>query len=79
MATLQRIALFLTIIGALNWGCIGLFNFDPIATLFQGVDPIFTRGIYAIVGLAGIVNIALLFASNPDKQRSQEIPATTST
>lgn len=75
MATLQRTALFLTILGALNWGCIGLFQFDPIATLFQGVDSIFTRGIYMIVGLAGIVNIALLWADFPEKTSTERIHA----
>jgi len=71
MASLQRIALFLTIIGALNWGCVGLFQFNPIATLFQGEDSIFTRVIYVIVGLAGIINIALLWSDLPERARSE--------
>lgn len=71
MATFQRIALFLTIIGALNWGCVGLFQFDPIATLFQGSDSLYARIIYVIVGLAGLVNIALLWADFPEKKPTQ--------
>lgn len=60
MATLQKVALVLTIIGALNWGLIGLFDFDLVASLF-GNENIITRIIYVLVGLAGIVNIGLLF------------------
>lgn len=60
MATLQKVALVLTIIGALNWGLIGLFDFDLVASLF-GDENVVTRIIYVLVGLAGIVNIGLLF------------------
>lgn len=48
---LDRIALILTIIGALNWGSIGLFQFDLVAWLFGGQDNIVSRVIYALVGL----------------------------
>ena len=72
MTLLQRVALFLTILGALNWGCVGLFHFDPIATLFQGVGPIFTRGIYVIVGIAGLVIISLLWMNSPEKYEQKE-------
>ena len=43
MRTLQTIALFLTIIGALNWGMVGLFKIDLVATLFDGNDSIISR------------------------------------
>lgn len=58
---LDRIALILSIIGALNWGSIGLFQFDIVAWLFGGQDNIVSRIIYALVGLAGIWCISLLF------------------
>lgn len=67
MKTLQRVALVLTIIGALNWGLVGLFEFDLVASLFGGTDEIISRIIYTIIGLAGIVNIALLFDDFDDK------------
>lgn len=60
MATLQKVALVLTIIGALNWGLIGLFDFNLVSSLF-GDENVVTRIIYTLVGLAGIVNIGLLF------------------
>lgn len=58
---LDRIALILTIIGALNWGSIGLFQFDIVAWLFGGQDNIVSRIIFALVGLAGLWCISLLF------------------
>lgn len=58
---LDRIALILTIIGALNWGSIGLFQFDLVAWLFGGQDNIVSRVIYVLVGLAGLWCISLLF------------------
>lgn len=67
MQTLQKIALVLTIIGALNWGLIGLFEFDLVASLFGGADQVVSRIIYTLVGLAGIVNIGLLFNDLEDK------------
>ena len=58
---LDRIALILTIIGALNWGSIGLFQFDCVAWLFGGQAGIVSRIIYVLVGLAGLWCISLLF------------------
>lgn len=58
---LDRIALVLTIIGALNWGLIGLFRFDLVAYLFGGQTSSVSRVIYTLVGLAGIWCISLLF------------------
>lgn len=60
MRILQKIALVLTIIGAINWGLIGLFDFNLVAALFEA-ESVISRIIYILVGLAGIVNIALLF------------------
>ena len=67
MKTVQRIALVLTIIGALNWGLVGLFEFDLVASLFGGADQVVSRIIYTLIGLAGIINIGLLFDDFDDK------------
>lgn len=61
MRTIQRIALAFTIIGALNWGLIGFFNFDLVAAIFGGQDATISRIIYSLVGLSGIVCLPLLF------------------
>lgn len=58
---LDRIALILTIIGALNWGSIGLFRFDIVAWIFGGQDALVSRIVYTVVALAGIWCISLLF------------------
>lgn len=61
MQTLQKTALVLTIIGALNWLLVGVFEFDLVASIFGGPDEIISRIIYTLVGIAGIINIKLLF------------------
>ena len=61
MKTLQRIALALVIIGAINWGLIGLFDFDLVATLFGGQDAFLSELIYSLVGLSGLICLTLLF------------------
>ncbi len=58
---MDRIALVLTIIGALNWGSIGLFKFDIVAWLFGGQEALISRIIYTVVALAGVWCISLLF------------------
>ena len=61
MNTLQKTALVLTIVGALNWGLVGLFQFDLVATIFGGADALLARIIYVIIAIAGIINIGILF------------------
>ncbi len=58
---MDTIALFLIIIGALNWGLVGIFQYDLIAGLFGGMNSVVARIIYTLVGLAGIWGIRLLF------------------
>ncbi len=58
---LDKIALCLAIIGGLNWGLVGLFQFDLVAWIFGGQDAILSRIIYTLVGLAAIWCISLLF------------------
>ncbi len=57
----DKIALITTIIGALNWGSIGLFGFDIVAWIGGGSDSLISRIIYTVVGLAGIWCVSLLF------------------
>lgn len=58
---MDRIALILTIIGALNWGSIGLFQFDIVAWICGGQTAVLSRVIYTVIALAGIWCISLLF------------------
>ena len=58
---LDKLALLLTIIGAINWGSIGIFRFDIVAWIFGGQDASVSRIIYTLVGLAGVWCISLLF------------------
>ncbi|MBR4859109.1 MAG: DUF378 domain-containing protein [Acutalibacteraceae bacterium] len=58
---LDKISLVLVIIGALNWGSIGLFQFDLVAWIFGGQGAILSRIVYTLVALAGIWCISLLF------------------
>lgn len=60
MRTLEIIAVVLTIIGAINWGLIGLFDFNLVATIFGGADALFTKIIYILVGIAGILDFKVL-------------------
>lgn len=58
---LDRLALILVVVGALNWGGIGLFKFDAVAWMFGGQDALIPRIIYTLVALAGLWCISLLF------------------
>lgn len=62
MAVIDKIALALVIIGALNWGLIGVFSFDLVAWLF-GSMSVMTRVVYTLVALGGIWSVSLLFRS----------------
>ena len=58
---MDSIALIISIIGSINWGLIGLFQFDLVAWIFGGQGSIISRIIYGIVGLAGLWCITMLF------------------
>ena len=60
MKVIDKIALLLIIIGAINWGLIGFFQFDLVATIF-GDMSIISRIVYALVGISGLWGIKLLF------------------
>ena len=63
---LDKIALTLLIIGGLNWGSIGLFQFDIVAWIFGGQDALLSRIVYTLVALAGVWCISLLFRDNTE-------------
>ena len=60
METLHKVALTLTIIGAINWGLIGIFDFNLVQAIFG--NDVLTKVIYALVGIAGLVNVGTLFS-----------------
>lgn len=62
MITIQKIALFFTIVGALNWGCIGFLDFNFVSTIFSENGAI-TNVIYSLVGISGLINIGLLLTN----------------
>ncbi len=59
METLQKVALVFTIVGAIVWGLIGLFDFNLVEFIF-GDGSILSRIVYTIVGVCGLINIGLL-------------------
>lgn len=61
---LDKLALILVIIGAINWGSIGLFQFDIVGWIFGGQSAVVSRIIFTVVALAGIWCISLLFREN---------------
>ena len=64
-------ALVLAIIGAINWGIIGIFQFDLVAWMFGGQTGGFSRVIYTLVGLAGLWCISLLLRKSSLTQRDE--------
>ena len=60
MQTLQKVCLILMIIGAINWGLVGLFDINLVDSLF-GAENVITKVVYVLVGIAGIINVSLLF------------------
>ena len=61
---MDTLALILSIVGSLNWGLVGIFQFDLVAWLYGGQGAVVSRIIYTIVGLAGLCCISLLFRSD---------------
>ena len=61
---MDTVSLILVIIGAINWGLVGLAKFDLVAWIFGGQTAVVSRIIYALVGLAGLWCITLLFSKN---------------
>ncbi len=73
MMIFDRLALVLTIVGALNWGSVGLFKFDVVAWIFGGQASVGARIVYTIVALCGIWCISLLFRPSDEREVSPRI------
>ena len=68
---IDKIALILTIVGGLNWGLIGIFQFDLVAWIFGGQSAIISRVVYTLVALGAIWCISLLFSNLRDVHRDK--------
>ena len=71
MMVLDRLALLLVIVGAINWGSIGLFTFDLVAWIGGGQTAMLSRVIYTLVGIAGLWCITLLFRESRDERLAE--------
>lgn len=67
---MDRLALILVIVGALNWLLVGLFQWDLVAALLGGSESMLSRIVYSLVGFAGLYSITLLFR-NENKNRRE--------
>ncbi|MFD2617926.1 DUF378 domain-containing protein [Terrilactibacillus laevilacticus] len=72
MGGLQRFALALLIIGGINWGLIGFFNFDLVAAVFGGQNSALARIIYGIVGICALYCLTLLFRPSEQAEHSHQ-------
>ena len=63
----DRLALALIIIGGLNWGLIGILDFDLVAWLFGGPEMFLSRAVYALVGIGAIWSATLLFRPREER------------
>lgn len=70
---IDRIALILTVVGALNWGSIGIFGFDVVAWICGGQMSVLSRIVYTIVALAGVWCISLIFRERESFDAIEEI------
>ena len=66
MMIVNKIALLLVIVGALNWGLVGIFSFDLVAWIFGGATAILARIIYTVIALAGLWCISMLFMEDEE-------------
>ena len=69
MKTLNKISLILCIIGVLNWGLIGFFQFDAVAWIFGGQDSVMSRILYVIIAIASVWCISLFFSDEFDSAK----------
>lgn len=67
---MEKIALALMIIGGLNWGLVGIFEFDLVAWLFGGATSLISRIVYVLIALASIWGITMLFSSSDEPAHS---------
>ena len=69
MSIINKITLLLLIVGGLNWGLVGLFNFDLVAALF-GDMSLLSRIVYALVGASALAQLVTLFGGQDETRRS---------
>ena len=72
LSIIDRIALILTVVGALNWGSVGLFQFDVVAWISGGSAAVLARIIYTLVALAGLWCLSLVFRPDELRERDRE-------
>ena len=72
---MDKLSLLLVIIGAINWGLVGLFQFDLIAFLFGGQAAMVSRVLYTIVGAAGLWSISLLLTGHEHREETTHAAA----
>ncbi len=72
MNILNKIFLALLIIGGINWGLVGLFQLDLVASIFGGMGTILSRVVYTIVGISALYCITMLFYDTNDHELAQE-------
>ena len=73
MMIIDRLALILTVVGALNWGSIGIFGFDVVAWICGGQMSVLSRIVYTIVALAGVWCISLIFRERESYDAIEEV------
>ena len=72
---LGLIAFVLVIVGAVNWGLVGLTQFDLVATLFGGSATVISRAVYSLVGIAGLVLVVMQGATATTPAAPRTAPA----
>ncbi len=72
----DKVSLLLVVIGALNWGLVGIFQFDVVAWLFGGSGSIISRIVYTIIAIAGVWCISMLFREFDDRPERRDRPIT---
>jgi uncharacterized protein len=70
------ITLVLVIVGAVNWGLMGLFQFDLVATLFGGPDAALSRIVYTLVGISGLYQLVPLFSAMSGTDNNPQLATT---
>jgi uncharacterized membrane protein YuzA (DUF378 family) len=76
MKAMNVLTLILVIVGAVNWGLVGLFQFDLVAALFGGQDSVLARLVYILVGIAGIYQLVPLANALASRERSPQVART---
>jgi uncharacterized membrane protein YuzA (DUF378 family) len=76
MKALNVLTLILVIVGAVNWGLLGLFQFDLVAALFGGQDSALARLVYILVGIAGIYQLVPLASALSSREHNPQVART---